>query len=208
MNIPFYIKGNSLSILIVIVLAMAIAGCGGSDSQEDTTAEETPAPKEPAEYVSTIVPIPDGLVGTTMPHFKGLTLSDGTVSHDQLLGKPSVLYFWDPACATCVLQIEGLDAVTDVYSPDLVNYVSICGERKIDLRLFLDSRQWRWEHAYLGETIFRRFNITWSVPTILICDAQNQIVAGYTGGPIDERVADDVAELLQKEIAKALGESE
>ncbi|BCJ40474.1 hypothetical protein GCM10010168_81920 [Actinoplanes ianthinogenes] len=92
--------------LLTLPLALVMAGCAPSDAQ--------PAAAGPA------APVAEAL------RFSGTTLDGAPYDAAQLAGKPAVLWFWAPWCATCASEAQSVADFHDEYA-DRLTFLGIAG---------------------------------------------------------------------------------
>jgi len=92
------------SLALLATTVGLVAGCGGNGG-ESTSA----TPK--AESTGVSAPPPAAPPATTVPeqlNFTAKTVSGADFSGSTLAGKPAVLWFWAPWCATCQREAPGV----------------------------------------------------------------------------------------------------
>lgn len=98
--------------LLTLPLALvALAGCGSSPAA-------TSAASSAAAAGSAV--LPDAL------NFAGTTLSGAPFDAAQLAGKPAVLWFWAPWCATCAGQAQSVGDFHEEYG-DRLTFLGVAG---------------------------------------------------------------------------------
>lgn len=95
---PVRRTGTVTAALLAVVLATA--GCGGPDVAAAPPADSAAsAPADPASSpTGPAAPVPDTL------RFTGTTLTGAAFDAATLAGRPVVLWFWAPWCASCASQ--------------------------------------------------------------------------------------------------------
>ncbi|GIE87705.1 TlpA family protein disulfide reductase [Actinoplanes regularis] len=104
---------TSRRVLLTLPLAMAVAGCASSPSA--TTAQPAAASSSSGSG-----PIPETL------RFSGTTLDGAKFDAAQLAGKPAVLWFWAPWCATCASEAQSVRDFHDEYAGRLT-FLGVAG---------------------------------------------------------------------------------
>jgi thiol-disulfide isomerase/thioredoxin len=112
--------------LIVTALLAAgtvtLAGCGG-DPAAPPSAGEPAAPAAAAQEAAAVVP--------AILKFQGTTLEGEPFDAASFAGKPTVLWFWAPWCATCFGQAASVSDMQRAHG-DKVNLLGIAGLGKLD----------------------------------------------------------------------------
>ena len=120
-------RGGTAAVLVVALLATA--SCTGTVPPDAAAAGATPAPASssaaptvPAAGSPTAAPapIPDTL------RFTGTTLDGSPLDATTLAGRPVVLWFWAPWCATCASQAWTVAEIAPQYR-DTVPIVGVAG---------------------------------------------------------------------------------
>ncbi|WP_430784285.1 redoxin domain-containing protein [Actinoplanes sp. G11-F43] len=109
-----------------LALALAAAGCGTEPVESPAAAGPSPAAatstapsSEPAEKK----PVPKNLT------FAGTTLEGAKFDAASLAGKPAILWFWAPWCATCASEAQSIGDLKDEYG-DRLQILGIAGMGK------------------------------------------------------------------------------
>jgi thiol-disulfide isomerase/thioredoxin len=97
--------------LLTLPLAMVVAGCASSPPATTRPAASGPGPA---------VPIPKTL------QFSGTTLDGAAYDAAQLAGKPAVLWFWAPWCATCASEAQSVADFNEEYAGRLT-FLGVAG---------------------------------------------------------------------------------
>ena len=158
---------------LLLAAVLALSGCAASGSNTESGA------RSGASAVSL--------------EFTGEDIDGAPYDGEQLAGKPTVLWFWAPWCATCRAQAGGVEALAKKYAGQ-VNVVGVGGlanaadildfARQVDGPIHLIDEE--------GE-IWRHFNVT-AQSTYVVLDADGVVVSeGYLD---DNALADQVAELV------------
>ena len=109
--------------------------------------------------------------------------SDARVSSAQLLGKPTLIYFWAPWCGVCEVSSSNVSSVRDAVGDDY-NVVSMVLDfaSEDDVRDFMQRTES--DHpVLLGDRAQSRQWAVTSFPTIYILDEEGAVsssVVGYT----------------------------
>ncbi|MFI7080497.1 redoxin domain-containing protein [Micromonospora sp. NPDC049903] len=124
------------AVAVLLAAALAAGGCGAADSVEEAAAvpesAAAPAPTSasaepagPTPGPTAPVPVPDTL------KFTGQTLAGTDFDAAALAGRPVVLWFWAPWCATCASQAWTIAEIEPGFR-DTVPIVGVAGlgERK------------------------------------------------------------------------------
>jgi thiol-disulfide isomerase/thioredoxin len=111
--------------------ALTLAGCGADpaapvfeEAAGPPASQSAPAADEAAAGAETVV-VPSIL------KFKGKTLEGQSFDAASLAGKPTVLWFWAPWCATCFGQAASVADMQRAHG-DKVNLLGIAGLGKLD----------------------------------------------------------------------------
>ena len=87
---------------LLLVLVLLLAGCGAPA-----------AATKPANTSKTL-------------NFQGTTLDGATFDANSLAGKPTILWFWAPWCATCAGEAQTISSIRDKYG-DRLGILGIAG---------------------------------------------------------------------------------
>ncbi|MFI7023738.1 TlpA family protein disulfide reductase [Micromonospora sp. NPDC049900] len=119
-------------VVVLLAAALAAGGCGAGGSVEEAAAVPEPPPASasaepagPTPGPTAPVPVPDTL------RFTGQTLAGTEFDAAVLAGRPVVLWFWAPWCATCASQAWTIAEIEPGFR-DTVPIVGVAGlgERK------------------------------------------------------------------------------
>lgn len=91
---------------LLLAVVLLLAGCGA-----------TPAPAAPA---------PAAPVVSKTLNFSGTTLDGATFDASTLAGRPTILWFWAPWCATCAGEAQTISSIRDKYG-DRLGILGIAG---------------------------------------------------------------------------------
>ncbi|MEU4427551.1 redoxin domain-containing protein [Actinoplanes sp. NPDC024001] len=108
---------------VLLTAALALAGC------TNTPAPASPAgPEAPASPAGPAAPSPSAAKRSTPKSlsFKGTTLEGAAFDAASLAGKPAVLWFWAPWCATCASEAQSIADIHDEYG-DRLGILGIAG---------------------------------------------------------------------------------
>ncbi|MEU5905380.1 thioredoxin-like domain-containing protein [Micromonospora sp. NPDC047467] len=168
----------------LVAALLATASCTGTVPPDAAAAGAAPAPTSaptgtPADPPSAApAPIPDTL------RFAGTTLTGGAFDATRLAGRPVVLWFWAPWCATCASQAWTVAEIAPRYR-DTVPIVGVAGlgeqkamkdfvtEFDLDGTTQIDDRK---------GTLWRRFKVT-EQSIFVIIDRDGKVVhQGFLDG--------------------------
>lgn len=152
---------------------------------------------------------PDCIVGAQIPDFEATSMDGKKISRASLKGKLSVINFWFISCPPCVAEIPGLNAITEKYGPDQINFIAIGRDDSPDLQNFLNQNPWKFEQIPNGEQIIRNeFKIRWGFPTTFVLNKNAEIIYACSGGKSDETAVDEIQErlipVLEEELKRSL----
>jgi thiol-disulfide isomerase/thioredoxin len=115
-------------LLPVVLLGAAACGSGGPPGKASwagpALAAQTGGPSATAGAANSAAPY-TGPVPDTLK-FSGTTLDGSTFSAASLAGRPVVLWFWAPWCATCFGQAASVAKLAKTYS-GRVNWLGVAG---------------------------------------------------------------------------------
>lgn len=144
---------------LLLVLVLLLAGCGAPGSR---AAGATPA--------------------ETTLGFTGTTLDGAKFDASSLAGRPTILWFWAPWCATCAGEAQTISSIRDKYGEGQLSILGIAGmgdnkamhEFVADLDVaavpHLDDR---------AGTVWKRFGITEQSTYVLLDRAGKIVKTGY-----------------------------
>jgi thiol-disulfide isomerase/thioredoxin len=95
-----------------LAAVLLLAGCGAAEAE--TSTWETP----PATARATAVPASGAPAAVTVPtslKFTGKTLDGQAFDASTLAGKPAILWFWAPWCATCASEAMSIADIAAEY---------------------------------------------------------------------------------------------
>jgi thiol-disulfide isomerase/thioredoxin len=104
-----------------------------------------------------------------LPDFELTDLDGKLFNSNQLIGKPTLINFWQTNCRGCIAEMPQLDILKEKYK-DSVNFISISNDRKDFIIMLLSSRGFTFKQLlddqdYIKETL----NIS-GFPTNLFLD--------------------------------------
>lgn len=129
----------------------------------------------------------------TVLDFTGTTVEGAAFDGASLAGKPTVLWFWAPWCATCRAQAAGVSDIATTYGAD----VNVVGVGSLDESSAIDefAAAVPADFTQLDDPdgdVWRHFGIT-AQSTYVVLDADREIVA--SGSLTDDELASTVADL-------------
>ncbi|MEH1128728.1 redoxin domain-containing protein [Micromonospora sp. CPCC 206061] len=110
--------------------AMTLAGCGGDPAPAFEEAAGPPASQAAVAGEATAGEAAAVVVPSILK-FQGKTLEGQSFDATSLAGKPTVLWFWAPWCATCFGQAASVSDMQRAHG-DKVNLLGIAGLGKLD----------------------------------------------------------------------------
>lgn len=194
--------------LSILLIAFTTIGCKqtkvltyqeGKDNCKRLLAETKIKSKEDFDaYVNCIV-------GAQIPDFLATTINGKHITKPQLVGKITIINFWFIGCAPCEAEIPGFNAIVEKYGSDNINYVTIGKDDRHDIKEFLQTHPWNFEHiADGGELIDNNFQINSGFPTTFVLDKNAKIIAVFSGGKTDETAVEEIQRKLNPVIEKEL----
>lgn len=115
----------------------------------------------------------------------------GSVSSDELRGKPVVLTFWATWCPACRDELPELEKLARTMGADAA-IVPVSRESAATVMTFAERRGIAMP-LYVGQGAFDTYRVE-SIPTTLVIDAHGEILAEKIGG-VD---ADELEELVRR----------
>ncbi|MGK5681963.1 redoxin family protein [Actinoplanes sp. URMC 104] len=116
------------ALLLSAAGVLLAAGCGSSPESDPASAPAFAQPK-PSASVPASGPSsadkPDTSVPATLA-FGGKTLDGAAFDAATLAGKPTILWFWAPWCATCASEAQSVRDLQDEYGTRL-NFLGVAG---------------------------------------------------------------------------------
>ncbi|GIE36512.1 thiol:disulfide interchange protein [Actinoplanes italicus] len=109
------VRPRLLSLTLAVALAATACGTTPAASPEAPVAGPSPATAPPASGAVTAeaVTVPKTL------KFSGTTLQGKKFDAASLAGKPAILWFWAPWCATCASEAQSLGDIQEEYGDRL-----------------------------------------------------------------------------------------
>ena len=153
------------ALLVAALLGVAACG-GGSDAARPAAAGETasPTPGASASAGTEASPTAGADKPATVPEkltFKGRTLDGKDFDGASLAGRPVVLWFWAPWCATCISEAWSVSDLAPKYAGK-VAFVGVAGMgSEKDMREFVsDGKVGGVTHLADGPgTLWKRFDV-------------------------------------------------
>lgn len=122
------------------------------------------------------------IVGANLPSFKFNTLEGNTIQNSSLINKYSIINFWFIDCKPCVEEMPELNAIIEKYGREQVTYLAIANDSKEDIKEFLKSTAFNFDHVCDGEDINRKtFKSLWGFPLTIISDDKGIIIDVISG---------------------------
>ncbi|MEU4626751.1 redoxin domain-containing protein [Actinoplanes sp. NPDC023801] len=100
---------------LALAAALAAAGCGSSPAASPETPAAGPSPAAAAPPASGAVTAQAVTVPKTLK-FTGTTLQGKKFDAASMAGKPAILWFWAPWCATCASEAQSLADIHEEYT--------------------------------------------------------------------------------------------
>ncbi|GAA0559498.1 protein disulfide oxidoreductase [Paractinoplanes ferrugineus] len=172
--------------LALVALGVA-AGCSAPAAAPPASVPITPALSSSAGPANQVVP-------ATLK-FTGKTLDGASFDAATLAGKPAILWFWAPWCATCASEAQSISDLADEYK-DRIGILGIAGmgENKAMHEFVSDLEVGHVTHLDdQAGTIWKRFRITQQSWYVFL-DKQGRVVK--TGYLDDLQLTDEVKTLV------------
>lgn len=165
-------------------LMLALAGCGVGPVDDGSASGASAGTGSSTSGAST----PDA----TDLDFSATLLDGGSFEGTSLAGRPTVLWFWAPWCATCRAQAPGVSSLARTYA-GTVNVVGVGGlADEGDIRDFAQQVDGPTHLVDPEGSVWRHLGVT-AQSTYLVLDADGRVVEeGYLD---DQVLADRVADL-------------
>jgi len=161
---------------VPLLLALFLAGCSAA-------APAAPAVK-PAAAPAPAAPAPAGKAPAAVPaslRFTGKTLDGKAFDAASLAGKPAILWFWAPWCATCASEAMSISDVAEKYR-GRISILGIAGMgNNKDMHEFVtDLEVGAIQHLddQAGD-LWKRFKITEQSWYVLVDRAGEVVKTGY-----------------------------
>jgi thiol-disulfide isomerase/thioredoxin len=126
--------------------------------------------------------------------FTGTTVDGGHFDAAVLAGKPAVLWFWAPWCATCASEAQSVNGLTDAYG-DRLGILGIAGMGdRAEMKRFVADLEVR--NVNLDDRaglLWKRFGIIEQSTYVLVDRAGRVVTTGYLD---DLRLTDRVKSLV------------
>lgn len=145
------------------------------------------------------------IVDAQIPDFLATTINGKHITKTQLIGKITIINFWFIGCAACEAEIPGFNAIVEKYGTDNINYITIGKDNTHDIKEFLQTHPWNFEHiADGGELIDNNFQINFGFPATFVLNKNAKIVAVFSGGKTDETAVEETQRKINPVIEKEL----
>jgi len=108
------------ALLLSAAGVLLVAGCGTEPAAPTPVAVETVAPLPSVSGSPVPVTVPATL------QFGGKTLDGKPFDATTLAGRPTILWFWAPWCATCASEAQSVRDLQEVYG-DRLHFLGIAG---------------------------------------------------------------------------------
>ncbi|MEM6292355.1 MAG: TlpA disulfide reductase family protein [Myxococcota bacterium] len=144
--------------------------------------------------------------GTSLETFSVARLGGGAFTHDQLLGKVSVVTFWATWCGPCQSELADLDELDDDYEGrDDVQFLAVNWEgtgytpaqRRRITAAHTQRKGLGLPIAVDDGDMARALRVS-AVPHTMVVDAQGMVRHVYPGRVRASTIADDIADLLDE----------
>jgi thiol-disulfide isomerase/thioredoxin len=149
---------------LVLVVALLAAGCG-APAAAPASAISTKATK----------------AQTSTLNFTGTTLDGATFDASSLAGRPTILWFWAPWCATCAGEAQTISSIRDEYGDKLgILGIAGMGDNKAMHEFVSDLDVAAVPHLddQAGK-VWKRFGITEQSTYVLVDRAGKIVRTGY-----------------------------
>ncbi|WP_412753709.1 TlpA family protein disulfide reductase [Krasilnikovia sp. M28-CT-15] len=161
-------------------MALAVAAAGLAAATAGCAARPAPA----AESVATAAGSGTGSAGSGVPanlRFTGRTLDGAAFDAATLAGRPTVLWFWAPWCATCAAEAQSVADLRDTYGDRLaVLGIAGLGDNTAMHKFVADLNVGTVPHLDDGQgVLWRRFGITEQSMYVLLDRAGKVRTSGY-----------------------------
>ncbi|PZF89223.1 redoxin domain-containing protein [Micromonospora deserti] len=126
---PAVRRAAPAAVLVAALLATAGCGSGGEPARPATAATASPPAAGPAAGGASPPAVPAAQGPVTVPdtlRFTAQTLDGTAFSAADLAGRPVVLWFWAPWCATCASQAWTVAEIAPRYR-DTVPIIGVAG---------------------------------------------------------------------------------
>ena len=112
------------ALIAAVAVVGALAGCGPAAAPAAAPQAVAPAAGSPTVVASSAAPAA-GVVPAAL-RFKGKTLDGTAFDAASMAGKPTILWFWAPWCATCASEAMSISDLQKEYAGRL-NILGIAG---------------------------------------------------------------------------------
>lgn len=120
---------------------------------------------------------------TAAPQFELVSLNGETVNNKDLMGKPTLVYFWAPWCSVCNVSLPNLqDFYVDYGAKVNVVSVALSFDDLEDVHMMVLKHKLDFPVLVGSQQIAEKFKIT-GFPTYYLFDEEQQVVGkslGYT----------------------------
>lgn len=146
-------------------------------------------------------------IGRQYPEFTATTLKGETITHEQLVGKITIINFWFQGCPPCVAEFEALEDIYNQFKDNpSFQFLSFTRDpedmakesvKKFNLPYIVSSIS--------GDESFR-LNLNNAYPTTIITDRAGKIIYQRTGGGITKEANFELLKPAKQLIEKSLNE--
>lgn len=146
-------------------------------------------------------------IGKQYPEFTATTLKGETITHEQLIGKITIINFWFQGCPPCVAEF---DALEDIYNQFKDNpsfqFLSFSRDPEDMTKESVKKFNLPYTVSAISENESRRLNFNNGFPTTIITDRAGKIIYQRTGGGITKEVNFELLKPTKQLIEKSLKE--
>lgn len=144
--------------------------------------------------------------GYSAPSFKMYSLNGDTITHQSILGNPTVINFWFIGCPPCEAEIPGFNILADKYKSKDVNFIAVGKNDPKYLEEFFKENPWNFTHINdpYSKIINDTFQIKWGYPTTFILDKTGVIQDAFSGGPTDSTATEVLLSKVEPVLDKLL----
>lgn len=146
-------------------------------------------------------------IGKQYPEFTATTLKGETITHEQLVGKITIINFWFQGCPPCVAEFEALEDIYNQFKDNpSFQFLSFTRDPEDMARESVKKFKLPYTVSAILQDESFRLNLNNAYPTTIITDRTGKIIYQSTGGGITKEANFELLKPAKQLIEKSLKE--